>query len=158
MSVTGEAAEVVANPHTGERSSALLAQTGVIAVYEEHIRALNAGEWEGQLCQFPNSAEVHLKDGVVLRGRSEIGRFIADGVRPRAEGGVLGLQFSERSRLRVGNTLVVHWTADADFLAQPYLGSDAYVTDGRYMVSMVTTFDPDGLAFARQEPHHLGEP
>ena len=43
---------------------------------------------------------------------------------------------------------VVHWSADADFLAEPYLGSDAYVTDGRYMVSMVTTFAPDGLVFA----------
>ncbi len=147
MSVARELAQVVANPHTGERSSALVAQAGAIAVYEEHIRALNAGEWEGQLCQFPDSAEVHLKGGVVLRGRSEIGRFIADGVRPRADGGVLGLQFSERSRLRVGDTLVVQWSADADFLDEPYLGSDAYVTDGRYMISMVTTFDPDGLAF-----------
>lgn len=149
MSETRETAQVVANPYNGERSSALVAQPGPIAVYEEHIRALNAGEWEGQLRQFPNSAEVHLKGGVVLRGRSEIGHFIADGVRPRADGGVLGLQFSERSRLRVDNTLVVHWFADADFLAEPYPGSDAYVTDGRYMVSMVTTFDPDGLMFVR---------
>lgn len=44
---------------------------------------------------------------------------------------MLGIQFSERSRLRVGDMLVVRWTADADFLEQPYLGSDAYVTDGR---------------------------
>lgn len=138
-------AQLVANPYTGDRSDALVPQPGAIAVYEEHIRALNAGEWEGQLCQFPNSAEVHLKGGAVLRGREAIGRFIADGVRPRADGGVLGLQFSERSRLRVGDTLVVHWSADADFLVEPYLGSDAYVTDGRYMISMVTTFDPDGL-------------
>lgn len=143
-----ESAQPVANPHTGERTSTLVAQPGAIAVYEEHVRALNAGEWEGQLQQFPNSAEVHLKGGVVLRGRSEIGRFIADGVRARDDGGVLGLRFSERSRLRVGDTLVVHWSADADFLAEPYLGSDAYVTDGRYMVSMVTTFAPDGLVFA----------
>lgn len=141
-------AQLVANPHTGERSDLLVAQPGAIAVFEEHLRALNAGEWEGQLRQFPNSSEVHLKNGGVHRGREAIGRFIADGLRPRAEGGVAGMKFSERSRLRVGDTLVVHWSADADFLAEPHLGSDAYVTDGRYMVSMVTTFDPDGLAFS----------
>jgi hypothetical protein len=142
-----DAAELVANPYTAERSDALVPQPGAVAVYEEHIRALNAGEWEGQLSQFPNSAEVHLKGGEVLRGRGAIGGFIAAGLRPRDAGGVAGLQFTERSRLRVADTLVVHWSADADFLAEPYLGSDAYVTDGRYMISMVTTFDPDGLVF-----------
>jgi hypothetical protein len=143
-----ESAQPVANRHTGQRSSALVSQPGAVAVYEEHIRALNAGEWEGQVQQFPNSAEIHLKGGEVFRGRPEIARFVADGLRTRADGGLLGLQFSERSRLRVGDTLVVHWSADADFLAEPYLGSDAYVTDGQYMVSMVTTFDPDDLVMA----------
>jgi len=38
-------------------------------------------------------------------------------------------------------TLVVQWVANADFLAEPYRGSDAYVTDDGLMVSMVTTFD-----------------
>ena len=143
-----DSAQLVANPHTGQRSDALVPQAGAIAVYEEHLRALNGGEWEGQLQQFPNSAEVHLKGGVVLRGRAEIGAFIAAGLRRHEDGGVRGMRFTERSRLRVGDTLVVHWSADADFLDEPYLGSDAYVTDGRYLISMVTTFDPDALVVA----------
>ena len=136
------------NPFTGESSDALVAQDSAAAVYEEHIRALNAAEWEGQLQQFPDNGEIHLKDGLVLRGRQAISEFIAGGVRPRAEDGVEGLTFTEQSRLQVGGTLVVHWVADADWLAEPYKGSDAYVSDGKHMVAMVTTFDPDGLVFA----------
>jgi len=139
--------DTATNPFSGERSDALVAQPSAAAVYEEHIRALNAAEWEGQLQQFPNHGEIHLKGGQVLRGRQAISEFIAGGVRPRAEGGVEGLTFTEESRLAVGDTLVVHWVADAEWLAEPYQGSDAYVTDGQYMVAMVTTFDPEGLVF-----------
>ncbi len=31
--------------------------------------------------------------------------------------------------------------AEADFLAEPSRGSDAYVSDGQYMAAMVSTFD-----------------
>lgn len=141
-------AEVASNPFTGETSGALVAQDSPAAVYEEHIRALNSAEWEGQLQQFPDHGEIHLKGGQVLRGRQAISEFIAAGVRSRADGGVEGLTFTEQSRLEVGGTLVVHWIADADWLAEPYNGSDAYVSDGSHMVAMVTTFDPDGLVFA----------
>jgi hypothetical protein len=41
----------------------------------------------------------------------------------------------------VNGTLVVQWVANADFLSEPYKGSDAYVTDDGLMVSMVTTFN-----------------
>jgi hypothetical protein len=143
-----DTATLATNPFTGESSDALAPQNSAAAVYEEHIRALNAAEWEGQLQQFPDHGEIHLKDGAVLRGRQAISEFIAGGVRPRSEGGVEGLTFTEQSRLEVGATLVVHWIADAEWLAEPYKGSDAYVTDGAHMVAMVTTFDPDGLVFA----------
>ncbi|MDH3707696.1 MAG: nuclear transport factor 2 family protein [Acidimicrobiia bacterium] len=139
--------ETASNPFTGEHSRSLAPQPSAAAVYEEHIRALNAAEWEGQLQQFPDHGEIHLKNGQVLRGRQAISDFIAGGVRPRSAGGVEGLTFTEQSRLTVGDTVVVHWVADADWLAEPDQGSDAYVTDGQYMVAMVTTFDPEGLVF-----------
>ncbi len=47
--------------------------------------------------------------------------------------------------MTVGDTLVVQWIADADWLAEPYRGSDAYVSDGSFMVTMVSTFDDGGL-------------
>jgi hypothetical protein len=33
-------------------------------------------------------------------------------------------------------------------LAEPYRGSDAYVTDGQYMVAMVSTFEGTDLVMA----------
>ena len=40
--------------------------------------------------------------------------------------------------------------ANADFLAEPYRGSDAYITDNGLMVSMVSTFDGSALKFKQQ--------
>jgi hypothetical protein len=37
--------------------------------------------------------------------------------------------------------------ANADFLAEPYRGADAYITDDGLMVSMVSTFDGAELKF-----------
>jgi hypothetical protein len=68
-------------------------------------------------------------------------------VQPQAQGGLCGLTFTEKSRQQVGGTLNVLWEANADFLAEPYLGSDAYVTDDGVMVAQVTTFDGTELKF-----------
>jgi hypothetical protein len=37
-------------------------------------------------------------------------------------------------------TLNIQWKAEADFLAEPYKGSDAYETHDGLMVAMVSTF------------------
>ena len=47
-----------------------------------------------------------------------------------------------------GGTLAVTWEADASFLAEPYQGADAYITDNGLLVSMVSTFDGAELKFA----------
>ena len=60
---------------------------------------------------------------------------------PHAEGGLCGITFTEISRQVTGGTLAVTWEANAAFLAEPYRGSDAYITDDGLMVSMVSTFD-----------------
>ncbi|MEM7333595.1 MAG: hypothetical protein AAF490_16010 [Chloroflexota bacterium] len=135
----------VTNPNTGEVSDALVTQDGSLAVYEEHIRVLNDCDWVGLMAQYPDDAEIHLSDGAVIKGREAIGDLFAGFVLPQEEGGLCGLTFVEESRFEVGGTQNVQWVADADFLAEPYRGSDAYVSDGLYMTAMVTTFEGTDL-------------
>jgi hypothetical protein len=97
------------------------------------------------MAQYPDDAEIHMADGMVAKGRGEIGEMFAGAVRSQEEGGIAGLMFRGQSELTVGGTLVVQWEADAEWLAKPYRGSDAYVSDGSFMVAMVSTFDGEGL-------------
>lgn len=135
----------VRNPNTGEVSDRLVAQDGPYAVYAEHIRALNGDDWLGLMAQYPDHAEIHMSNGAVARGRHEIGEMFAGAVQSHELGGIGGLVFSGESELTVGATLGVQWIADADWLAEPYRGSDAYVSDGSFMVAMVSTFDDGDL-------------
>jgi hypothetical protein len=144
----GEPADSVENPNSGEVSDTLIAQDGALAVYDEHIRALNACEWGALLAQYPNDAEIHLPGGTVVKGRQAIGDLFAGFVLPVEEGGLCGITFSEESRFEVGGTEAVQWVAEADFLAEPYRGSDAYISDGQYMAAMVSTFDGADLVMA----------
>lgn len=147
----GESADPVENPNTGEVSDTLIPQDGSLAVYEEHIRVLNDCDWLGLMAQYPNDAEVHLSDGNVVRGRQAIGDLFAGFVLPVEEGGLCGITFREESLFQVGNTENVQWVAEADFLAEPYRGSDAYVSDGEYMAAMVSTFEGTDLKMAGAE-------
>lgn len=144
----GEPADPVENPNTGEVSDTLIPQDGSLAVYEEHIRVLNDCDWLGLMAQYPNDAEIHLPGGTVVKGRQAIGDLFAGFVLEPADGGLCGITFTEESRFEVGNTQNVQWVAEADFLAEPYRGSDAYVSDGQYMAAMVSTFDGAELAMA----------
>jgi hypothetical protein len=58
-----------------------------------------------------------------------------------------GLQFKTLSTFTVEGTLNVIWEANADFLAEPYKGADAYVTKVGFMYAQVTTFDGSKLKF-----------
>ncbi|MEM7342022.1 MAG: hypothetical protein AAF467_25495 [Actinomycetota bacterium] len=138
-------AATVTNPNTGEVSEELVEQDGSLEVYEEHIRVLNDCDWVGLMAQYPDDAEIHLSDGTVVKGREAIGELFAGFVLPPEDGGLCGLTFVEESRFEVGGTQNVQWEADADFLFEPYKGSDAYVSDGRYMTAMVTTFEGTDL-------------
>lgn len=129
----------VENPNTGEVSDTLIPQANAYETYAEHIRVLNACDWLGLMAQYPEDAEIHLAGGTVVKGRQAIGELFAGFVLDRPAGNC-GMTFTEESRLEVGDTQNVQWVAEADFLAEPHRGSDAYVTDGQYMVAMVTTF------------------
>lgn len=143
MSATEFAATPVANPDTGDVSDRLVPQDGAFAVYVEHIRALNESDWLGLMAQYPDDAEIHMSNGSVAKGRQAIGDMMAEAVRTPEAGGIAGLTFRGQSEFQVGGTVSVQWEADADWLLEPYRGSDAYVSDGRYMKAMVSTFNGD---------------
>jgi len=144
----GVPAEPVENPNSGEVSDMLVPQASSYDTYVEHIRALNACDWLGLMAQYPDDAEVHLDNGTVMRGRQDIGGMFAGFVLPAEEGGLCGITFTEESRFEVGGTQNVQWVAEADFLAEPYRGSDAYVSDGQFMTAMVSTFRGSDLVMA----------
>lgn len=137
----------VVNPNTGEVAAELIREETPAIVYEKHIEVLNACDWQGLMAQYPDQVEIHLPDGVVVSGRQDVGDLFAGFVLPAEEGGLCGLTFTEVSRFEVGGTLNVQWVADAPFLAEPYSGSDAYVSDDGLMVAMVTTFNGADLVF-----------
>ena len=117
-------------------------------VIDEHLDALNKCDWNRLMAQYPNDVEIHLPDGVVIKGREKVGDLFAGFCKARPDG-LKGLKFSSVSSFKVGNTLNVMWSAEADFLSEPYKGSDAYVTRDGLMAAQVTTFDGAKLKFKK---------
>lgn len=123
-------------------------QASVQKVIDEHLDALNQCNWNRLMAQYPNDVEIHLPDGQVIKGRQKVGDLFTGFCKPRPDG-LKGLKFTSESSFMVGNTLNVMWRAEADFLAEPYKGSDAYVTRGGLMAAQVTTFDGSKLKFKK---------
>lgn len=115
-------------------------------VLDEHLDALNKCDWNRLMAQYPNDVEFHLPDGVVLKGRQKVADLFTGFCKDRPDG-LRGLKFTVESSFKVGNTFNVMWRAEAPFLAEPYKGSDAYVTRGGLMAAQVTTFDGSKLKF-----------
>jgi predicted metal-dependent phosphotriesterase family hydrolase len=110
---------------------------GVVA---EHIDALNNCDVDRLMAQYPESIEILLPGGVTVAGREDV-RGLFEGFCEPFPVGLNGLQFTELSSGKVHKTLNVQWSADACFLAEPYLGADAYETWSGLMAAQVTTFD-----------------
>jgi hypothetical protein len=115
-------------------------------VIDEHLDALNKCDWNRLMAQYPNDVEIHLPDGQVIKGREKVGGLFAGFCKARPDG-LKGLKFTSESTFKVGNTLNVRWRAEAAFLAEPYKGSDAYVTRDGLMAAQVSTFDGSKLKF-----------
>ncbi len=137
----------VQNPVTGEWSKKLVREKTPNAVLAQHMKALNGCDWKGLMQQYPDSYELRLPGGAITKGRTEAAATFAGFVKPHAEGGLCGITFTELSRQVTGGTIAVTWEANAPFLAEPYQGADAYITDDGLMVSMVSTFDGNELKF-----------
>jgi hypothetical protein len=121
-------------------------QPSMQKVVDEHVDALNRCDWKRLMAQYPSDVEIHLPDGVVIKGREKVGDLFAGFCKSRPDG-LKGLKFTPESVFVVGNTLNVKWRAEADFLAEPYRGSDAYVTRQGLMAAQVSTFDGSKLKF-----------
>jgi hypothetical protein len=115
------------------------------AVIDEHFAALNACDWKRIMAQYPATYQLHLPDGMVVKGRDKAGELFANFVKPHDQGGLCGIKFTPEQTFVVGETLNIQWRADADFLAEPYKGSDAYETQDGLMAGMVSTFKGDAL-------------
>ncbi|MEO1724998.1 MAG: nuclear transport factor 2 family protein [Pseudomonadota bacterium] len=113
----------------------------------EHIEALNACDWNRLMAQYPQEVLIILPNGVWVEGRTEVGKVFEGFCKPRAEGGFKGATFIAEKTKTVGDTVNMSWRVEAEWLAEPYKGADAYVTRDGLMYVQVTTFDPAGMKF-----------
>lgn len=111
------------------------------AVVAEHVDALNKCDWNRLMAQYPPEVEIHLPNGVVAKGREKVGELFAGFVKAHSDGGLCGVRFTPEKTFNVDGTVSVQWRADAEFLLEPYRGSDAYVTHDGLMYAQVTTFN-----------------
>lgn len=115
------------------------------AVVDEHLAAINQCDWTRLMAQYPPTVEFFLPGGQVVKGREAVGDLFRNFVKPVKDGGLCGLKFTTEHAFTVGDTINVMWRATADFLAEPYLGADAYVTKDGLMFAQVTTFRSDEI-------------
>ena len=120
-------------------------QENALAVVEEHLEAINGCDWERLMAQYPAEVQFFLPGGQVVKGREAVGELFRNFVRPVQEGGLCGLRFEVQNSFAVGDTINVQWQATGEFLAEPYRGADAYVTQDGLMWAQVTTFDATQL-------------
>jgi hypothetical protein len=78
----------------------------------------------------------------IVKGRQAIGEMFAGFCKDSKDGGLKrlrgGTQHADLGRVRDA-------IASAPFLAEPYRGSDAYITGDGYLKAMVSTFDAAAL-------------
>ena len=115
------------------------------AVVAEHIDALNNCDVDRLMAQYPDRIQILLPGGVTVEGRDDV-RDLFEGFCQPFPAGLAGLHFTEVSSSKVHKTINTQWKAEACFLAEPYLGADAYETWAGLMAAQVTTFDGAELA------------
>ncbi len=120
-------------------------QSSPQAVLDEHLDALNKCDWSRLIAQYPDDAQINLPGGAIVKGRAAIGDLFAGLCKDAKDGGLRGIHFEPGVSATIGDTLVTQWVATASFLAEPYKGSDAYITKDGFMQAMVTTFDGGAL-------------
>ena len=120
-------------------------QASAQAVLDEHLDALNKCDWDRLLAQYPDDAQINLPGGTIVKGRAAIGELFAGFCKDPKDGGLNGIHFDAEDSIPVGDTLVTQWVASGPFLAEPYKGSDAYITKDGLMQAMVSTFDGAAL-------------
>ena len=120
-------------------------QPNAQAVLDEHLDALNHCDWNRIVAQYPDDAQINLPGGTIVKGRQAIGDLFAGFCKDPKEGGLKGITFKAEQSTKIGDVFATQWVATAPFLAEPYKGSDAYITKDGYMQAMVSTFDGGAL-------------
>jgi SnoaL-like protein len=120
-------------------------QPNAQAVLDEHFEALNKCDWNRLLAQYPEDAQINLPNGAIVKGRAAIGDLFVGFCKEPKDGGLNGIHFAVEHSTPIENTFATQWVATAPFLAEPYKGSDAYITHDGFMQAMVTTFDGAAL-------------
>lgn len=146
LAATLTAGAVLADGHERALPPYVLQPNAEMVTFE-HIDALNACDWDRLMAQYPEEVLFILPNGVWVEGRAAIGDVFAGFCTPRADGGFLGATFIAEKVKTVGDTVNVSWRVEADWLAEPYKGADAYVTHDGMMYVQVTTFDPADMKF-----------
>jgi len=113
----------------------------------EHIDALNACDWNRLMAQYPEEVLFLLPNGTWVEGRTAIGGLFEGFCKARADKGFKGAKFIPEKVKTVGDTVNVSWRVEADWLAEPYKGADAYVTHDGLLYVQVTTFNPAEMKF-----------
>jgi len=126
----------------------LVPQPNAEMVTFEHLDALNECNWDRLMAQYPEEVLFILPNGVTIEGRAAIGDLFTGFCQPRADGGLAGATFITETVRTVGDTVNVSWRLEADWLAEPYRGGDAYVTKDGLMYVQVTTFNPEDMVFS----------
>ena len=139
----------VSNPNNPSQvSSKLVREKTPYLFYLQHITALNNCNWLGLMEQYPDQYTLRQDgEGALVSGRLAAAATFAGFVKPEADGGLCGGTFTALSMSITGETVAVSWVFNASFLAVPYYGADAYITDDGLMVSMVSTFDGSQLQY-----------
>ena len=99
------------------------------------------------MAQFPDNVEFMMPNGVWIKGRTAVGNMFVGCCKDHKDGGFKGATFFPEESYSVGDTIGVSWRVQADWLAEPYKGADAYVTKNGMMQLMVTTFKPADMKF-----------
>ncbi len=115
-------------------------------VFENHFIQLNRCSVEGLKKERSPQTQLFF-GGTNIKGEKEVDEVFSGFCKSRADGGLRGLKFTEEKAFIVGNVISVQWVAEADFLAEPYRGSDAYVTCGDKMMTIVSSFDGEELKY-----------
>ena len=118
-------------------------------VVSEHLDALNKCDWSRLMAQYPPEIQLYVADGTLFEGQKAVGDLFAGFCKTHADGGLRGLTFTTLKSATVGGTVNVKWSANADFLTEPYVGADAYVTKDGLMYAQVSTFDSSKLKFKK---------
>ena len=94
---------VTATAHAQMKLPELKKQPTPQAVLDEHFAALKACDWDRLLAQYPEDAQIHLANGMIIKGRAAIGDLFVGFCKDPKDGGLKGMQFAPEHSMQIDN-------------------------------------------------------